>query len=63
MNIKKNIMTDDHINSSVLFSKTLGISKTTFHRDFTAENVLKKIPKKNTNSYTLLFGCSSRIWI
>ena len=46
MNIKKNIMTDDHINSSVLFSKTLGISKTTFHRDFTAENVLKKNPKK-----------------
>ena len=46
MNIKKNIMTDDHINSSFLLSKTTGISKTTFHGNFTAQNLLKKNTKK-----------------
>ena len=30
MNIKKNIMTDDHINSSFLLSKTTGILKLLF---------------------------------
>ncbi len=46
MNIKKNIMTDDDINSNVFFSNSLGIAKTTFHGDFTNKNVLKKNKKK-----------------
>ncbi len=46
INIKKNIMTDDHLESSVFFSNNLGISKSTFHRDFTTKNVLEKNTKK-----------------
>lgn len=63
MNIKKNIMTDDHLAGSVFFSKNLGISKSTFHKDFTTKNVLEKNKKKkNTYSYTLFFRRSSYLW-
>ncbi len=46
VSIKKNIMTDDDINSNVFFSNSLGISKTTFHKNFTTQNVLEKNTKK-----------------